>query len=190
MSAWTCVCMGVCLHGRVSAWACVCMGVCLHGRVSAWTCVCMDVCLHGRVSAWTCVCMDVCLHGRVSAWTCVCMDVCLHGRVSAWTCVCMDVCLHGRVSAWTCVCMDVLREVSASVVAKSTMWRCSVRSLQLTCRATVKQVDTTFVASTVGHIHPPTVGGAAAANLSRETKEALKTMFSCKKLLIFQQIVF
>ena len=77
-----------------------------------------------------------------------------------------------------CVCVGVLCAVSFSVLATSTMWRCSVRSSQLTCRATVKQADTTFVASTVGHIHPPTVGGAAAAKVSKETNEALKTMFS------------
>ena len=55
-----------------------------------------------------------------------------------------------------------------------TMWRCSVRSAQLTCRATVKQVDNVFVASPAGHVHPPTVGGAKLAkNINEKVKDNL-----------------
>ena len=72
--------------------------------------------------------------------------------------------------------MGVLRAVglSFSVSANSTMWRCSVRSSQQTCSATVKQIGTTSVANTVGHIHPPTVGGVAAVNLSKDIRDKLK----------------
>ena len=75
----------------------------------------------------------------------------------------------------SCVCMCLLRAVfCVCVLAKSTLWRCSVRSSQLTRSATVKQVDTTFVASTVGHFHPPTVGVAVAGNVSKDIKEKAK----------------
>ena len=72
-----------------------------------------------------------------------------------------------------CVCMGVLRAVglSFSVSANLTMWRCGS---QQTYSATVKQIGTIFVANTVGYIHPPTVGGVAAVNLSKDLKDKLK----------------
>jgi hypothetical protein len=68
-----CVCVygrvGAC--GRVRVWACgrmracVCMGVCMYGRVHV--CVCVRVCACGRVCVWACghVCVHVCVRAYV-----------------------------------------------------------------------------------------------------------------------------
>lgn len=67
----TCVCTGVCVHGRVCTWVRVCMGACVHGHVCARACVhvgahvCMGVCARGCVC--TCVQVGVRVHVLVLA---------------------------------------------------------------------------------------------------------------------------
>ena len=75
------------------------------------------------------------------------------------------VCLHGRAPcSIVCTQIDNVALQCPQLTA----------DMQSDCEASGHK---TFVASMVGHIHPPTV---AAAKVSKEINEALKTTFSCR----------
>ena len=57
---------------------------------------------------------------------------------------------------------------------KTMIWRCSIRNTRTNCKATVKQVGSTFTPGVHDHLHPPAPSGAVAAQICKTIKDEAK----------------
>jgi len=107
----TCVCLFVCVCGRV----CECVFVCVCARARVWMCVYMYVYLRECVSV--CVCPCVCAWSGVcfSAYMCICGHVFVCVFVSDCVCVCVCVYMTRRECVYPQKLVTGLRWIGGSV---------------------------------------------------------------------------